>query len=65
MLFHPLQGPMCFSCELYALRLCRDEEEWLSDGFAKKEKRDHEPMETLSAAVPLLGCGSVALPMQH
>jgi hypothetical protein len=56
---------MCFSCELYALRLRHDEEEWLSDGFAKKEERDHEPMETLSVVVPPSGCNSVALPVQH
>jgi hypothetical protein len=56
---------MSFSYELCALRLCGDVEEWLINGFAKKEERGHEPVKTLSAAVPPSGCGSATLPTQH
>ena len=34
----------------------------LKNGFAKKEGGGHEFVEILSAAVPLSGCGSAALP---
>jgi hypothetical protein len=56
---------MCFSYELCASRLCGDVEEWLINGFAKKEERGHEPMETLrrqccpqGAAVPHYLCNT-------
>jgi hypothetical protein len=55
---------MCFSCELYALRLHCDEEKWLSNGFAKKEEIDHEPVETPSAAVPHCLCSTGHLDSQ-
>jgi hypothetical protein len=55
---------MHFSCELYALRLHYDEEEWLSDGLAKKEEREHEPVETLSAAVSHCLCSTSHLDSQ-
>jgi hypothetical protein len=64
-LFHLLQDPMCSLCELCALKLYDDVERYLENGFAEKEENGYEPMETLSVAVPLLGCDSVALPMQH
>jgi hypothetical protein len=51
--------PICFSCELCALRLCGDLGRWLRPGFAKREEGDHEIAGMMSAAVPLSGCGIV------
>jgi hypothetical protein len=55
-LVHPLLDSMCFSYELWALKLYVDVERYLENGFAKKEEKGYEPMETLSAAVPHCLC---------
>ena len=43
---------------------CDDVGKYLKNGFGKKEG-GHELVEMLSAAVPLSGCSSAALPKQH
>ena len=43
---------------------CGDVGKHLKNGFGKKEG-GHELMEMPSAAVPLSGCSSAALPEQH
>jgi hypothetical protein len=46
-----------------ALKLFGAVERHLKNGFAKKEEGGHELVKILSAAVPLSGCGSAALPI--